>query len=363
MASQKKKKRSYDILTLLILLIALAVFCYSGWRLYTIQRNYSAADGEYASLADEFTTPSKGGGSSGAADSQGGDGGAGGSAAASSAESGDTTGVQHYIEDAEPPVDVDWEYLKAINPEIVGWLYVDAKDNINYPICRGEDNDFYLHHTFRGDYLFAGSIFEECMNSPDFSDPNTIVYGHNMRNGSMFAGLKQLKSADVLNKSPYFWILTPDGNYRYHIICVMDTPVNSEVYTLFPGKGPAFLEWEKNLQKNSYVENEVPLAEDDFVVTLSTCTSDSDVRCVVIGKCVSSTRPPERTATVTPDTASGAEGSDASANGAAAAGGEAAGEGGQEEGTGAAGDGSGMQEDPYNGEAGADPSEITDEAP
>ena len=81
------------------------------------------------------------------------------------------------------------------------------------------------------------------------------------------------------------------GNYRYHIYAAFQTAVDSEVYNIFTARGKEFLEWEKRLQAASEVSNSVPLTENDFTVTLSTCTSDSSVRCVVIGKCVSSTKP------------------------------------------------------------------------
>ena len=206
---------------------------------------------------------------------------------------------KHY-EDAEPPLEVDWKELRSINPDIVGWIYVDGLPNINYPICRGEDNDYYLHHTFRREYLFAGSVFEDFHNAADFSDPNTIVYGHNMRDGSMFNKLKELLDQEKYEKNPYFWILTPKGNYRYHIFCITKAGVGSDVYLLYEQNGEEFLEWEKKIRGMSDVTNDVELDKDDKVVVLSTCTSDSSVRCVVIGKCVSSDHPIKPTPIPTP---------------------------------------------------------------
>ena len=200
------------------------------------------------------------------------------------------------IEDAKPPLKVDWKQLKAINPDIVGWLYVDAQPNISYPILRGDDNDEYLHTTFRKQYLYAGSIFEETNNNGDFADPNTIVYGHNMKDGSMFGTLKNMNDQEKYDKDPYFWILTPDGNYRYHIYSIFTTGVDSDTYTLYSQNGPEFLQWEEKMQNQSDVKNTVKLSKSDKTVILSTCTSDSSKRCVVIGKCVSSKRPARRQA-------------------------------------------------------------------
>ena len=280
-----------SILRTIILIAAVCVFAYSAWNLYKIWYGYHAANEEYADLADSFTSkpeekddaePDKG---VPAAEPQG-----------EAQKNSDGT----LIEDAEPPVSVNWEELKAINPEITGWIYVDAEPVINYPICQTKDNDYYLHMTFRREYLFAGSIFEECMNASDFSDVNTIVYGHNMKNGSMFGMLKQLKNQDVYDANPYFWILTPKGNYRYHIFAAFDTGAESDVYTLISAGGPESLNWEQKMQSRSEVTNSVPLSENDHCVILSTCTSDSSMRCVIIGKCVSSEKPEKSTASAAP---------------------------------------------------------------
>ena len=203
-------------------------------------------------------------------------------------------------EDADPPLQVNWDELKEINPDIVGWIYVDALPNISYPVLKGEDNDYYLHHTFRREYLFSGSIFEDYLNDPDFSDPNTIVYGHNMKDGSMFNALKQLKNQETYDANPYFWILTPKGNYRYHIYCAATAAAGSDVYLLYRDQDEEFLKWEEKMQEMSEVKNQVDFQKTDKTVILSTCTSDSSYRVVVIGKCVSREQPVKIIPTPTP---------------------------------------------------------------
>ena len=279
--STKKNKRSHSggVIRTIIMVVALIVFCYSVYQLYKIFHVYHAAGKEYDELAADYTDPDASALPSGGS----GDGQADGEVIAAEEE---------FVEDAEPPFAVDFESLKAINPDVIGWLYVDALPNINYPICRGEDNEFYLHHTFRKEYLFAGSIFMDSVNTPDFSDPNTIVYGHNMRNQSMFGLLKYLKDQEKYDSAPYFWILTPKGNYRYHIYAAFDTPYDGDTYTLFSAGGPELLKWEEEMKSRSAVTCDIPLSENDHTVVLSTCTSNSSVRCVVLGKCVSSLRPP-----------------------------------------------------------------------
>lgn len=277
------EKRRGRVVSTIVLIAAIAVFCFAGFRLLSILHDYQSSNNEYKKIAESFTketgTDSK---NAGEDTPSGND---------SENESLSGNRAADLIEDAEPPLNVDWTKLKAVNSDIIGWIYVDGETRINYPILKAEDNDYYLHRTFEKEHRYAGSIFMDYHNHSDFADPDTIIYGHNMRNGSMFGMLKFLYDQEKYDKDPYFWILTPDGNYRYHIFAIFRTKVDSAVYTLFSQNGPEFLDWEKNLQKASGVSNSVPLTEQDKTVILSTCATDKNERTVVIGKCVSSQKP------------------------------------------------------------------------
>ena len=72
---------------------------------------------------------------------------------------------------------MDFDTLKSVNPDVVGWIYIEALDNINYPVVQGDDNETYLHTTYENNYNFAGTIFVDYENSSDFSDCNTLIYG------------------------------------------------------------------------------------------------------------------------------------------------------------------------------------------
>lgn len=85
-------------------------------------------------------------------------------------------------------LEIDFAGLKAVNPDVIAWIQILALD-ISYPVVQGKDNAYYLHHLFSGESNINGSIFVDCHNQPDFTDQNTIVYGHNMKNGSMFGTL------------------------------------------------------------------------------------------------------------------------------------------------------------------------------
>ncbi|WP_165248434.1 class B sortase [Adlercreutzia sp. ZJ141] len=111
---------------------------------------------------------------------------------------------------------VDWDALRAINPDVVGWIYI-PNTNINYPIVHRSDNDYYLTHDFTGSegwLAVFGCIFLSAENAADFSDDNNVVYGHNMNDGSMFSDIAGLEDQGAFDASRTVYILTPQGNYR-----------------------------------------------------------------------------------------------------------------------------------------------------
>ena len=183
----------------------------------------------------------------------------------------------------------DFDTLKKENPDTIGWIHIpDTK--ISYPIVQGKDNETYLHQTYEGNYNFAGTLFIDYENSSDFNDCNTLVYGHNMKNGSMFGHLKKFaEDQNVYNKSKYFWILTPDKNYRYEIISAYTTGVDSDTYTLFKGPGEEFQRYLETIKGYSEISTDPgELTIKDKIVTLSTCTGNESTRFVVQGRRISS---------------------------------------------------------------------------
>ncbi len=181
---------------------------------------------------------------------------------------------------------VDFEELKKINPEIIGWLYVEAIDEINYPIVQTDDNAYYLSHTFKKTDNIAGSIFLDCDTKPNFTEANSVIYGHNMKNGSMFGKLNQFYEEETYEKSKYFWIYTEDLYYKYEIFSCTEVGAISESYQRQFETKWEFEDYLKRMQENSVIKTDTELTSADKIVTLSTCTASSDVRFVVQGKLV-----------------------------------------------------------------------------
>ena len=259
---QQKTKKKGDLLLTLVLIIAIAVFCYAAFNLFHIYTEYKKGTDEYNHIEQMAVTDR-------APDAQ------------------EVAGPE-----AQPkaPINVDFASLKSVNPDVVGWIYVEALNHISYPIEQGKDNETYLHQTYEGNYNFAGTLFIDYENSSDFNDCNTLVYGHNMKNGSMFGHLKKFaEDQNVYNKSKYFWILTPDKNYRYEIISAYTTGVDSDTYTLFKGPGEEFQRYLETIKGYSEISTDPgELTIKDKIVTLSTCTGNESTRFVVQGRRISS---------------------------------------------------------------------------
>ena len=258
---QPKKKKKGDILLTLVLIIAICVFCFAAYNLYHIYTEYKKGSDEYNEISQMAVTDR------------------------------DPDELEKAGPDVQPqpPINVDFDKLRSVNEDVVGWIYVEALDDISYPVVQGKDNDTYLHRTYEKNYNFAGTIFVDYENSRDFSDCNTLVYGHNMKNGSMFGHLRKfVQDKETYQKSKYFWILTPEKNFRYEIVSAYTTGVNSDTYTLFKGPGDEFQEYLKKIKDYSEIATEEKdLTIKDKIVTLSTCTGNESTRFVVQGKRVS----------------------------------------------------------------------------
>lgn len=181
--------------------------------------------------------------------------------------------------DAPERLKIDFDGLCAANEDVVGWIQIPAV-SISYPVVQADDNDYYLHRSIEKEYLFAGCIFLDCYNDPDLLNYNSIIYGHNMRDGSMFAALKDFNDVSVYDSCPYFWIYTPGGDYLYKIFSVHRAADGSSTYTVRFKDYDSYLEWICQMEDNSSIETNTDISSGDRVITLSTCTGESDKQTV-----------------------------------------------------------------------------------
>ena len=258
---EKKTPLSFlaNLITVLILTVAIGVCAYAGGNLYKIFSEYKAGSDEYAKISDMVVTEKK-------------------------ADVKDEIWVDKETKKKAwtAPMEVDCKKLAEINPDFVGWLYVEALPDISYPMVHYKDNDFYLHRTFEKQDNFAGTLFMDYQNKKKLEDSNTIIYGHNMKNGTMFGQLKQFKDPETIKKSRYIWIMTADEVYKYEIFSCYTAEVGSDTYTLIKGPGKDLVEYGEKMQAKDTIG--LPKREFDVkdkIITLSTCTGNEATRYVV----------------------------------------------------------------------------------
>ena len=180
-------------------------------------------------------------------------------------------------------IDVDFAGLKEQNEDIVGWIYFEDEESISYPFLYSGD-DYYLRRNYLKEEETAGSIYIDGNNSPNLDDAHTLIYGHNMRNLSMFGKLKFYKTEeDYFENHRYFQLITESGAYRYEIFAYKDvSTLTGGIYTTWKYVDSDFKEFVNDtICQGSYVEADIDVDDEAHIVTLSTCSYDSDVRFTV----------------------------------------------------------------------------------
>ncbi|MCD7722873.1 MAG: class B sortase [Clostridiales bacterium] len=236
-----KKSLRWRLPLIIILIIVIAI---SGYKIYDYLSEISTAVKETDSLAE---------------------------IAVSEAESGEAA-----------PISVDFDKLLSQNADIIAWIYCEDTP-INYPIVQASDNSYYLRRLTDGSYNRAGTLFMDCNNKSDFSDLNSVIYGHNMKTDIMFGTLPEYEEQSYYDEHPVMWLFTPQQNYKIELFAAFLTSAGSEIYEA--------LDTEEQL--GEYIAD--ALAESDFkaeidptgaehIITLSTCSYEyNNARYVLIG--------------------------------------------------------------------------------
>lgn len=166
---------------------------------------------------------------------------------------------------------LDLESLRAENPDVVGWVCIPDTE-LSYPVVQGKNNSFYLNHTWQRAKNPGGSIFMEHTANPDFTDYHTLVYGHRMRNDSMFGTLKYYKDLDFWREHPCIYVVTTDSVYRYDIFSAQEAGIKEIVYRLDIEEKQLEEEFLQYCIEGSEIDTGVTPTADQHVLTLSTCT-------------------------------------------------------------------------------------------
>lgn len=178
---------------------------------------------------------------------------------------------------------VDFAGLQKQNPDIIGWIY-SAGTQINYPLVQGKDNEEYLYRTADKTANRCGSIFLDYQNDREFQDANSIVNGHHMKDGSMFASLLGYVEQEYYDEHPRLWLVTPGKTYSLELFAGFVTDSESDVWRLSFESEEDFAAWKSEMARHSYFKSTVIPGAAEKVVTLSTCTYEYEgARFVVMG--------------------------------------------------------------------------------
>lgn len=226
----------------------IALFIFSGYKLFTIWQDYNTGDDIYEESQDSFIEIADG---------------------------------------KEGDFNLNIDELKKINADALGWIYIQDTP-VNYPILQTNNNDYYLKHTYNHKYSDFGSIFYDFRSNSDMSDQNTLIYGHNTKNGSMFGTLKKYKNESYLKQHPFVYLILDGKTLKYQIISAFTVETSDDVYTLSFSRTSEFKDWiKRTIGKSEVPVDKYEPSGDDHIITLSTCTSRSKTeRFVVIGALV-----------------------------------------------------------------------------
>ena len=276
-ARKRRRRGSRNGLITILILVLIGGMVFAGWQLGSIFLNYQRDRSAYDQLAS--------------------------SALISLAEPEDDRTVTSsavaqtqddpllFVEEPEDvtlseiPFSVDWDYLSSVNADIVGWLYC-PDTIINYPVVQSESHDYYLNHGFEGQTNSSGTLFADRNSVTGITQSHLIIYGHNMKDNSMFGTLHNYTDRDYYEDHPVFYYLTPEDNYRVELICSMTV---ESVLSNFPTYFSSTSEHQNYLDRitsGAYWVNADPVSTKHQLMTFSTCTYGSgynDARLLVHG--------------------------------------------------------------------------------
>lgn len=238
-SSKKKKKQkraAFDIISGTILIVAVCVFVFSLYQLVMMLIPYHTGGKEYEEIQD----------------------------LAISADS-DGTGFS-----------VDFDALLEINPDTIAWIRFDEPSIINYPVVKSADNNEYLTKTFAENDNKLGAIFMDMRNSSDFSDRNTIIYGHHLNvSPDMFSRLHLYEDEEFCKEHPDFYIYTPDGKVRtYTVFSAGVVNAAADNYDIEFASDEEFEQYIELCRESSNYQVDVDVNAQSQIISLSTCTGD-----------------------------------------------------------------------------------------
>ena len=261
-----KRRRSRRIRTV-VFVVALTVFLVSAYQLLSIYLEYKRGSDEYDSLAQQAEE------------------------ILASAEAEESGSAEAGGDTAGPWTDF-YNAMVAQNEDYVGWITIEDT-KIDYPIVQFSDNSYYLNHTFEGQENSSGTLFIDCGITEGMEGKNVIVYGHNMKNGSMFANLTKYRNLDFYKQNPTleFSTLYKSSTYKVFSVFVLNASKEDDNGYIYNISRKNFLDdddfnsWADEAYQRSLINTGVDVVNGDNIITLVTCVYDfDDARLVVMAR-------------------------------------------------------------------------------
>lgn len=266
----KKSWAAVWVVSIILVIAALSLLCMYLYRMYSAGRSYNEINSGVSNNVPVTTSSEPDDSSS--------------SEIVSTEESSSEASSKNVSsrEDGRDVVngDVNFSDLWKINPDMYAWIKI-PNTNVDYPVLQTSGDDgFYLEHNYKKEYEFAGSIYTEKLNKKDFSDPNTVLYGHNMLNGTMFRTLHNFRDPDFFAANPYIYIILPDRTLTYEIFSAYEYDDRHILYSFDFSDEKVYadyLAYATNPTESMMCNRrEIEVTTDDKIITLSTCLGNID---------------------------------------------------------------------------------------
>lgn len=175
--------------------------------------------------------------------------------------------------------------LKKLNPDVKAWIQV-PKTNIDYPVVQGQDDMEYINKNVYGEFELSGAIFLSCLNKDDFSDPYNLVYGHNMKNGGMFADVADFTNKEYFETHQKGKLYLTDATRKIRFFaCMKVTAADAKIYHPDGYRKENLKDLLDYIQANAVQYRDVNVADGNSLIALSTCSeAETNGRVVLIGK-------------------------------------------------------------------------------
>ena len=236
----KKKTKGMDVIFLIIIFALGSALGYGGYKIYDTLHTYKVAESTYDTLIDQYVK--------------------------------EEVTVNENSEE-EVTYSIDFDSLLAVNSEIVGWLRQEGTV-IDYPVAKGKNNDKYLRHLVTGEYNNAGTLFVDFRNRDLFEDTISVIYGHNMHNGSMFHCLEDYQTQEYYDEHKEFYFYTPEHTYLLEPFAGEQR--NAEIPFLqfnFNSSSP-FEDYIQDFLDSSVFKSDVEVHDGDKVIMMISCSYD-----------------------------------------------------------------------------------------